>query len=109
MYALFAAITKNGALKPALDKVNGMTVVESNMSTMSGLPYWVLVLILSALTLFFVIKTLRKPKVAVPKLKQKFTGARHLFFEKKYHPFFAAVFGRTYCACCVADELLNRS
>lgn len=91
MYALFAAITKNGALKPALDKVNGMTVVESKMSTMFGLPYWVLVLILSALTLFFVVKTLRKPKAAVPKLKQKFTGVRHLFFEKKYHPFFAAV------------------
>ncbi|MEJ7170166.1 YeeE/YedE thiosulfate transporter family protein, partial [Staphylococcus epidermidis] len=59
----------------------------------TGIPNWVWVIALTLITLFFVVKTLRKPKpkIAVPKLKQKYTGLRHLLFEKRYHPFVAAI------------------
>jgi hypothetical protein len=30
-----------------------------------------------------VTKTLKKPKVAVPKLKQKYSGVRHYLFERR--------------------------
>ena len=41
----------------------------------------------------FVTKTLRKPKpkFAVPKLKQKYSGLRYYLFEKRYHPFVAGI------------------
>lgn len=93
MYAFFAAMTKAGVLKPMLDKMNSVTVVQSDISKTTGLPSWVLILVLAAITLFLTIKTLRKPKpkFAAPKLKQKFTGIRHVLFEKRYHPFVAAI------------------
>ncbi|WP_414044901.1 YeeE/YedE family protein [Macrococcus equi] len=93
MYAFFAAMTKAGVLKPLLDKLNGVTVVDANLSKSTGIPYWVFILLLMIVTIFLVVKTLRrpKPKFAVPKLKQNFTGLRHVFFEKRYHPFAAAI------------------
>ena len=62
------------------------------MSQTTGIPTWVFVIVLIVITLFFVVKTLRKPKpkFAVPKLKQKFTGIRHYLFEKNT-PFVAAI------------------
>ncbi|TDL96615.1 YeeE/YedE family protein [Macrococcus carouselicus] len=91
MYALFAAMTKAGVLKPFLDKMNSVTVVNSDVSKATGIPYWLLLLVLAGITFYFVRKELKKPKFAVPQLKPKFTGMRHVFFEKKYHPFMAAV------------------
>lgn len=93
MYALFAAMTKAGVLKPILNQLNSVTVVDSNLSKSTGIPYWGWLALLTVVTIYFVVKTLRKPKpkFAVPKLKQKFTGIRHILFEKKYHPFLAAI------------------
>ncbi|WP_325178140.1 YeeE/YedE family protein [Macrococcoides caseolyticum] len=93
MYALFAAIAKFGVLKPLLDRIGGVTQIEADLTKTTGIPYWVFLIVLIAVTLCFVVKTLRKPKpkFAVPQLKQKFTGVRHVFFEKRYHPFVAAV------------------
>lgn len=92
-YAFTSAATKYGLLLPLMDGVNKPTNVNTSMSQTTGIPTWVWVLLLTAITVFFVVKTLRKPKpkFAVPKLKQKFTGVRHYLFEKKYHPFVAAI------------------
>src|SRR5699024_12262174 len=78
---------------PLMDGVNKPTNVNTSMSQTTGIPTWVWVLLLTIITITFVVKTLRKPKpkVAVPKLKQKFTGVSHYLFEKKYHPFVAAI------------------
>ncbi|UXR46055.1 YeeE/YedE family protein [Staphylococcus simulans] len=92
-YAVFSAITKAGLLKPVMEGLNSKTNVNADMSTSTGIPAWVWVIVITAITVFFVVKTVRKPKpkIAVPKLKQKFTGVRHFFFEKKFHPFIAAI------------------
>ena len=90
-YALFAAMTKNGALNPVLTEVNSHTVANASMSETIGVPMWILVLALVIITLLVVMQQLKKPKVKVPQLKQKFTGVRHLLFEKRYHPFIAAI------------------
>ena len=93
MYALSATITKAGILLPLMNKINKPINVNASMSQIMGIPSWVLVIILTVLTLFLVIRTLRKPKpkVAVPKLKQRYSGIRHYLFEKRYHPFVAGI------------------
>lgn len=93
LYAVTAAVTKFGLLLPVMNGINKPTTVSTSMSQTTGIPTWVWVVLLVAITIFFVVKTLRKPKskVAVPKLKQKFTGVRYYLFEKKYHPFIAAI------------------
>lgn len=93
LYGLTAAITKTGILLPLMNVINQPTNVNANMSQTTGIPAWVLVLILTIITIFAVVKTLRKPKpkIAVPKLKQRYTGVRHYLFEKRYHPFVAAI------------------
>ncbi|WP_341636862.1 YeeE/YedE family protein [Staphylococcus casei] len=92
-YAFTSAATKFGILLPLMNGLNKPTTVNTSMSQTTGIPTWVWVALLTIITVIFVTKTLRKPKpkFAVPKLKQKFTGVRHYLFEKKYHPFVAAI------------------
>ncbi|WP_185956994.1 YeeE/YedE family protein [Staphylococcus hominis] len=93
MYALSATITKAGILLPLMNTINKPTNVNASMSQTTGIPSWILVIILTVVTLFLVIRTLRKPKpkIAVPKLKQRYSGIRHYLFEKRYHPFVAGI------------------
>ena len=83
MYALSATITKAGILLPLMNKINKPTNVNASMSQTTGIPSWILVIILTGVTLFLVIRTLHKPKskIAVPKLKQRYSGIRHYLFE----------------------------
>ena len=92
-YGFTSAVTKFGILQPVMGRVNQPTQYRTSMADTTGIPNWVWVIALTLITLFFVVKTLRKPKpkIAVPKLKQKYTGLRHLLFEKRYHPFVAAI------------------
>ncbi|MGV3096374.1 MULTISPECIES: YeeE/YedE family protein [Staphylococcus] len=93
LYAVTAAITKTGVLLPVMTWINQPTNINANMSQTTGIPMWVFTLILTIITIIFVTKTLRKPKpkFAVPKLKQKYSGLRHYLFEKRYHPFVAGI------------------
>ncbi|UXR77820.1 MULTISPECIES: YeeE/YedE family protein [unclassified Staphylococcus] len=92
-YALFAAISKFGILAPINERLQSYTVANADMSVSTGVPYWVWLVLLVGITTFFVVKTLRKPKptIAVPRLKQRYTGIRHILFERRYHPFVAAI------------------
>ena len=53
-----------------MNMINKPTNVNASVSHSTGLPNWVLVLILAIITITMVVKTIRKPKVMVPKLKQ---------------------------------------
>lgn len=52
LYAVTAAITKTGILKPVMDKINQPTNVNSDMSQTTGIPFWGLVVILTIITIF---------------------------------------------------------
>ncbi|WP_281200601.1 YeeE/YedE family protein [Staphylococcus schleiferi] len=93
MYALFAAISKYGVLLPLKDTINKQTVYEADMATSTGIPSWIWLILLTGVTLFLVMTTLKKPKskIAIPKLKPRYTGIRHFLFEKRFHPFVAAI------------------
>ena len=71
-----------------MDGINKPTNVNTSMAQTTGIPTWVWVALLTIITVIFVVKTLRKPKpkFAVPKLKQKFTGIRYYLFEKNTIP-----------------------
>ncbi|MEJ7174776.1 YeeE/YedE family protein [Staphylococcus caprae] len=91
LYAVTSAITKTGVLLPLMNVINRPTNVNASVSHSTGIPNWVLVLILTVITITLVVRTIRKPKVMVPKLKQKHTGIRHYLFERRYHPFVAGI------------------
>lgn len=92
-YGFTSAVTKFGILLPVMNKVNKPTNVNTSMAQTTGIPTWIWVALLTIITGFLVVKTLRKPKpkIAIPKLKPKYTGLRHALFEKRYHPFVAAI------------------
>ncbi|MDK4214327.1 YeeE/YedE family protein [Staphylococcus warneri] len=91
LYALTSAITKTGVLSPVLKVINQPTNVNASMADTLHIPNWILVILITLITLILVTKTLKKPKVAVSKLKQKYSGVRHYLFERRYHPFVAAI------------------
>lgn len=91
LYAITSAITKTGVLLPVMNAINKPLNVNASVSQSTGVPNWVLVLILAIITVTLVVRTLRKPKVMVPKLKQKYTGIRHYLFERRYHSFIAGI------------------
>ena len=65
-----------------MNVINRPTNVNASVSHSTGIPNWVLVLILTVITITLVVRTLRKPKVMVPKLKQKHTGIRHIYSKE---------------------------
>lgn len=93
MYGFLAAVSKYGILLPLKDQINSTTVTNADMASSTGIPGWIWLIVLISITLFVVVKTLRKPKsnLAIPKLKSRYTGIRHLLFEKRIHPFVAAI------------------
>ena len=56
LYAVTAAITKTGILKPVMDKINQPTNVNSDISQTTGIPFWGLVVILTIITIFLVVE-----------------------------------------------------
>ena len=90
-YALTSAVTKTGVLLPIMNQINKPTQVSTSMTSTTGIPQWILVTLLTVITIFLVVKTIRKPKIMVPQLKQKYSGIRHYLFEKRYHPFVAGI------------------
>ena len=83
MYAVSASSAKHGLLLPLVEETNKVTNVQASMSASTGIPNIVWVVLLVAITTFLVVKTLRKPKskVAIPRLKQRFSGLRHVLLS----------------------------
>src|SRR5699024_11973688 len=87
LYGVTAAIMKSGPLNPLQENINSYTVVNSNMAETLNIPVWILIVLLVGITAYFVTKTLKKPKIAIPQLKQKHKSIRHILFKKRYNPF----------------------
>ena len=68
LYAITSAITKTGVLLPVMNAINKPLNVNASVSQSTGVPNWVLVLILAIIT-----------------------GIRHYLFERRYHSFIAGI------------------
>lgn len=92
MYALFAAVMKNGALSPVNDGLRGQTVEAQTIHGTLGISPWWLVGILGAGVGYAAWRHLQTPRrTAVATLPARHTGLRHLLFEKAWHPFATAL------------------
>lgn len=109
-YMLSAASMKYGALLPLNDFLAKRWVINDNLAEQLGISVWFFVALLTAVTLFFVIRELRKPKQVVATLPPKHTGIRHYLFEKTYHKFAAGfAIGLIALIAWPASELTGRT
>ncbi|QIM67212.1 hypothetical protein A4G16_07455 [Mannheimia granulomatis] len=91
MYMLSAAAMRFGVLSEFTKSMMQYGKMEENLAAIFGVPIWLLVGILVIATAILVYRTLSRPALKVAALPRKWTGLRHYLFEKRYHPFFAAV------------------
>lgn len=90
-YMFMSAVMRTGVLGPVNESMKSVQTGKNSMAETTGLSVWVFIVILAGIVSFFVVKELRKPKLAIPTMKPKRTGLSHLLFEKRWHPFFTAV------------------
>lgn len=90
-YALFAAITKYGALNFAQESLKSVKADEGSIYKSFGVSPWVLVGFLAVFVAILVYFELKKPKLNIARLKPKRKGLSHLLFEKSWHPFITAL------------------
>lgn len=90
-YMLMSAVMKSGVLVPLNDAFKVFTLPTNSIPATFGVSVWPFILILAAITIYLVVKHLRKPKVAIPALRAKRSGLSHLLFEKRWHPFVTAI------------------
>lgn len=55
-YALTSAVTKTGVLLPIMNQINKPTQVSTSMTSTTGIPQWILVTLLTVITIFLVVK-----------------------------------------------------
>ncbi len=89
-YMISSAIMRSPLFAPVNQQLKSYQTAENAIATSSGLPIWLLIAALGAATLFFVVKELQKPKLAVAALPPRHRGLTHLLFEKRWHPFATA-------------------
>ncbi|MGI7161872.1 YeeE/YedE thiosulfate transporter family protein, partial [Campylobacter coli] len=80
-----------GVLLPLQDNLNTFKISDGTFYQSLGISPWILVLALSLVVGFFVIRELRKPRLKVARLKPRKQGISHILFEKSWHPFVTAV------------------
>ena len=92
VYMLLSAMMRTGPLGELNSGLKSLATTEQKtIYETLGISPWILVVILSAVTLFLVYKQLSKPKVKLATMKPKKTGLAHILFEKRWNPFVTAV------------------
>jgi len=90
-YMLMSTIMKSGPLKPVNESISSVVLQKNSIAETTGISVWVFVAVFTAIVVWIISRELRKPKIVIPSMKPKRTGAAHLLFEKRWHPFFTAV------------------
>lgn len=92
VYMLFSAMMRTGPLGELNSGLKSLATTEQKtIYETLGVSPWILVVVLSAVTLFLVYQQLSKPNVKLATLKPKKTGLAHILFEKRWNPFVTAV------------------
>ncbi|MDH2997499.1 hypothetical protein A1D22_07160 [Pasteurellaceae bacterium LFhippo2] len=91
MYMISAAAMRFGSLNEVQKFFSQYGKVNENLAGTLGISIWWLVILLVIVTIFCTYKYLSKPVIKVAGLPPRYTGIRHFLFEKRWHPFFAAV------------------
>lgn len=89
-YMLSSAVMKSGVLKSTTESLQSHQLPVTSIHDTLRISPWVLVVLLTAISSFFVWRSLRK-SVKIPAMKAKKKGLMHVLFEKRWHPFVTAV------------------
>ncbi|TCJ98597.1 hypothetical protein EV694_1009 [Volucribacter psittacicida] len=90
-YMLFSAMMRTGPLGGINHYLRNQTIEHTTIYETFGISPWLLVALLSAVTIWLVFNQLRKPKAKLAQLKAKKTGLAHILFEKRWDPFVTAI------------------
>ncbi|WEO75853.1 YeeE/YedE family protein [Cryobacterium sp. SO2] len=91
-YALFSAVSKTGALAPAVTALRSVTVEASTVHGVLGVSPWLLVVVLGVGVAALVRHHLRRrPATPVATLPARKHGITHLLFEKQWGAFSTAL------------------
>ncbi|MCS4488817.1 YeeE/YedE family protein [Streptococcus sciuri] len=108
-YMLGSAVMKFGSLNPLNKTLTQYWVISDDLAGQIGISVWYFVLVLTAVTLFLVVRYLKKPRRAAATLPSKYTGLRHYLFEKTYHKFTAGlIIGLIALIAWPASEITGR-
>lgn len=90
-YMLMSAVMRS----PHADGLNKVlktySTEHNSIPETFGLSVWPFIALLLVVTVWLVMKELRKPKRKIASLPPRRTGLAHLLFEKRWHPFVTAV------------------
>lgn len=110
MYMISAAMMRMGALNDFHKAAGQYVKINDNLAASLGISVWWLVALLTSMTLFLVYKTLKKPQLKVATIPARYVGLRHYLFEKRYHPFIAAIaIGLLAFAAWVANGMAGKT
>lgn len=90
-YMFMSAVMKTGFLAPVNEQFKTVQVPTNSIADTIGLPVGVVIAMFVLTVGVIVYSHLKKPKVAIPQLQPKYSGVRHLLFEKRWHPFVTAL------------------
>ncbi len=90
-YMLMSAMMRSSSFSGFNKQIKGVHTPINSIPETFALSVWPFIALLVVITLVFVARELRKPKVVVATLPARKTGWAHLLFEKRWHPFVTAV------------------
>ena len=89
-YMICSAIFRAGPLKEFTSSLRKITIEQQTLYGTLGVSPWLLVGLLTLITLYLVFRQLRKQGATI-QLKAKKSGLAHLLFEKRWNPFVSAL------------------
>ncbi|EMV2554214.1 thiosulfate utilization transporter TsuA/YeeE [Escherichia coli] len=90
-YMVMSAVMRSPHASGLNQTLQHYSTEHNSIAETFHLSVWPLVAVLLVITLWVVMKELKKPKLKVATLPPRRTGSAHILFEKRWHPFVTAV------------------
>lgn len=90
-YMVMSAVMRSPHASGLNQTLQHYSTEHNSIAETFNLSVWPLVAVLLVITLWVVMKELKKPKLKVATLPPRRTGIAHILFEKRWHPFVTAV------------------
>lgn len=90
-YMVSSAVMRSSNLAGLNKEVKAFQTADNSIAGTFSLPVWPFIALLAVITVAFTYRELKKPKLAIASLTPRKTGAAHVLFEKRWHPFATAI------------------
>lgn len=89
-YMISSAVMRSPLLASFNTEIKSYQTPDNSIAGTFGAPVWLFIGGLTLITLVFVTRELRKPKLTIASLPPRRSGLGHVLFEKRWHPFVTA-------------------